>query len=63
MLIEAMTGGTALVSSMHGAGSPQAQRVMIPREGDLEKKVKLAKRLEPHDQQPRDTQPNSSPEI
>jgi 4-hydroxybutyryl-CoA dehydratase/vinylacetyl-CoA-Delta-isomerase len=44
-LIEAMTGGTALVESMHGAGSPQAQRVMILREGDLEKKIKLAKAL------------------
>jgi 4-hydroxybutyryl-CoA dehydratase/vinylacetyl-CoA-Delta-isomerase len=44
-LIEAMTGGTALVESMHGAGSPQAQRIMILREGDLEKKVKLAKAL------------------
>jgi 4-hydroxybutyryl-CoA dehydratase / vinylacetyl-CoA-Delta-isomerase len=44
-LIEAMTGGTALVESMHGAGSPQAQRVMILREGDLEKKVNLAKTL------------------
>ncbi len=44
-LIESMTGGTALVESMHGAGSPQAQRVMIFREGDLDKKVKLAKAL------------------
>ena len=44
-LIEAMTGGTALVESMHGAGSPQAQRVMIFREGDLAKKIKLAKAL------------------
>ena len=44
-LIEAMTGGTALVESMHGAGSPQAQRVMIFREGDLGKKIKLAKAL------------------
>jgi 4-hydroxybutyryl-CoA dehydratase/vinylacetyl-CoA-Delta-isomerase len=44
-LIEAMTGGTALVESMHGAGSPQAQRVMIFREGGLEKKIKLAKVL------------------
>lgn len=44
-LIEAMTGGTALVESMHGAGSPQAQRVMIFREGDLDKKIKLAKTL------------------
>ncbi|MBW1944442.1 MAG: 4-hydroxybutyryl-CoA dehydratase [Deltaproteobacteria bacterium] len=44
-LIEAMTGGTALVESMHGAGSPQAQRIMILREGDLGKKIKLAKAL------------------
>jgi 4-hydroxybutyryl-CoA dehydratase/vinylacetyl-CoA-Delta-isomerase len=44
-LIEAMTGGTALVESMHGAGSPQAQRVMILREGRLEEKIKLAKTL------------------
>ena len=44
-LIEAMTGGTALVESMHGAGSPQAQRIMIFREGDLGRKIGLAKRL------------------
>lgn len=44
-LIEAMTGGTALVESMHGAGSPQAQRVMILREGELDKKIRLAKAL------------------
>lgn len=44
-LIEAMTGGTTLVESMHGAGSPQAQRIMIFREGGLEKKIQLAKRL------------------
>jgi 4-hydroxybutyryl-CoA dehydratase/vinylacetyl-CoA-Delta-isomerase len=44
-LIEAMTGGTALVESMHGAGSPQAQRIMILREGDLGKKIRLAKAL------------------
>jgi 4-hydroxybutyryl-CoA dehydratase/vinylacetyl-CoA-Delta-isomerase len=44
-LIEAMTGGTALVESMHGAGSPQAQRIMIFREGDLENKINLAKAL------------------
>lgn len=44
-LIEAMTGGTALIESMHGAGSPQAQRVMILREGNLDEKVALAKTL------------------
>ena len=40
-----MTGGTALIESMHGAGSPQAQRVMIFREGELDKKIRLAKAL------------------
>lgn len=44
-LIETMTGGTTLVESMHGAGSPQAQRIMIYREGNLDKKMKLAKAL------------------
>jgi 4-hydroxybutyryl-CoA dehydratase/vinylacetyl-CoA-Delta-isomerase len=44
-LIEAMTGGTAMVESMHGAGSPQAQRIMIFREGKLDEKMKLAKAL------------------
>ena len=44
-LVEAMTGGTAMVESMHGAGSPQAQRVMILREGKLAEKMKLAKAL------------------
>ena len=44
-MIEAMTGGTALVESMHGAGSPQAQRIMIYREGKLAEKIELAKRL------------------
>ncbi len=44
-LIEAMTGGTALVESMHGAGSPQAQRIMIFREGNLGGKITLAKAL------------------
>ncbi|MBN2032514.1 MAG: 4-hydroxybutyryl-CoA dehydratase [Deltaproteobacteria bacterium] len=44
-LIETMTGGTTLVESMHGAGSPQAQRIMIYRESNIEKKMKLAKAL------------------
>ncbi|MDQ1336043.1 MAG: 4-hydroxybutyryl-CoA dehydratase / vinylacetyl-CoA-Delta-isomerase, partial [Thermodesulfobacteriota bacterium] len=35
----------AKVESMHGAGSPQAQRVMIFREGQLDKKIRLAKAL------------------
>jgi len=44
-LIENMTGGTALVESMHGAGSPQAQKVMILRQANLEQKKRLAKKL------------------
>ena len=31
--------------SMHGAGSPQAQRIMIARQGDIEGKKKLAKEI------------------
>jgi 4-hydroxybutyryl-CoA dehydratase/vinylacetyl-CoA-Delta-isomerase len=44
-LIENMTGGTALVESMHGAGSPQAQRIMILRQANLNQKKKLAENL------------------
>ena len=31
--------------SMHGAGSPQAQRIMIARQGDIQGKKKLAKNI------------------
>ncbi len=44
-LLENMTGGTALVESMHGAGSPQAQRVMIFRQANLKHKKELAYKL------------------
>ena len=44
-LIETMTGGTALVESMHGAGSPQSQRVMYQRLGNLGEKMRHAKKL------------------
>ena len=48
-LIENMTLGTAAVGyrteSMHGAGSPQAQRIMIARQGNLAHKKELAKKL------------------
>ena len=37
-LIENMTGGTALVESMHGAGSPQAQKVFYSKLSNLEHK-------------------------
>lgn len=47
--IENMTIGCGaaayLTESIHGAGSPQAQRIMISRQADLEEKVKLAKRI------------------
>lgn len=44
-LIENMTGGTALAEAMHGAGSPQAQRIMVLRQANLEQKKRLATRL------------------
>ncbi len=44
-LIENMTGGTALTESMHGAGSPQAQRVVLLRDANLEQRKKLAQRI------------------
>lgn len=48
-LIENLTLGTAAVGyrteSMHGAGSPQAQRIMIARQGNLEHKKQLAKNI------------------
>ena len=48
-LIENLSLGTAAVGyrteSMHGAGSPQAQRIMIARQGNLEHKKKLAKAI------------------
>jgi 4-hydroxybutyryl-CoA dehydratase/vinylacetyl-CoA-Delta-isomerase len=48
-LVENITLGTAAVGyrteSMHGAGSPQAQRIMIARQGNIENKKKLAKNI------------------
>jgi len=48
-LIENITLGTAavgyLTESMHGAGSPQAQRIMISRQVNLQEKQKAAKKL------------------
>ena len=48
-LIENMTLGTAAVGyrteSMHGAGSPQAQRIMIARQGNIEGKKAYAKKI------------------
>ncbi len=48
-LIENMTSGTGAVAyrteSMHGAGSPEAQVIVIGRLGDIAKKKELAKAL------------------
>ena len=44
-LIEGMTCGTALVESMHGAGSPQAMRIMLQRQANLEQKKRLARKI------------------
>jgi 4-hydroxybutyryl-CoA dehydratase/vinylacetyl-CoA-Delta-isomerase len=48
-LIENLTLGTAavgyLTESMHGAGSPQAQRIMISRQINMKEKQRLSKKL------------------
>ena len=48
-LIENLSLGTAAVGyrteSMHGAGSPQAQRIMIARQGNINGKKELAKAI------------------
>lgn len=48
-LIESMTIGTTAVplrtEAMHGAGSPQAQRVRIAQQADFEHKINLARRI------------------
>ncbi len=48
-LIENLTLGTAAVGyrteSMHGAGSPQAQRIMIARQGNINSKKEIAKAI------------------
>lgn len=48
-LIENLCLGTAAVGyrteSLHGAGSPQAQRIMISRQGNLPRKKELAKKI------------------
>ncbi len=48
-LIENLTLGTAavgyLTESMHGAGSPQAQRIVIGRQSDMGAKKELAKKI------------------
>jgi 4-hydroxybutyryl-CoA dehydratase/vinylacetyl-CoA-Delta-isomerase len=64
-LIENMTLGRNavgyLTESMHGAGSPQAQRVQIARQSDLQYKMKLAKNLAGVDEGTEDTDIPKSP--
>ena len=47
--LENMCLGAAAVGyrteSLHGAGSPQAQRIMIARQGNIQEKKKLAKNI------------------
>ena len=53
-LIENLTLGTAavgyLTESMHGAGSPQAQRIMISRQANMQEKKKAAQKLSDRDE-------------
>ena len=44
-LIENMTGATPIVECMHGAGSPQAQKVVVQRTIDWPLRRKLAQRI------------------
>ena len=44
-LIENMVLGVGMIESLHGAGSPQAQRITILRHADLEAKKKLSRDL------------------
>jgi 4-hydroxybutyryl-CoA dehydratase/vinylacetyl-CoA-Delta-isomerase len=52
-LIEGMTCGTALAESMHGAGSPQAQRIMLMRRANWQRKKRLAQKLAKIGEQPK----------
>ncbi|MFQ5828671.1 MAG: 4-hydroxyphenylacetate 3-hydroxylase family protein [Candidatus Methylomirabilia bacterium] len=44
-LIENMTGATPIIECMHGAGSPQAQKVVIQRQVDWAERARLAARI------------------
>ncbi len=43
--VEALTSVSTLVEALHGAGSPQAQRIVMLRQADLPAKVALARRV------------------
>ncbi len=44
-LIENMTGATPIIECMHGAGSPQAQKVVVQRQIDWAARAGLARRI------------------
>ena len=44
-LVETISGGTAAVEAMHGAGSPQSQKIMMLRDAKLEQKLQFAEKL------------------
>ena len=43
--IENMTSVSTLVEALHGAGSPQAQRIVMLRQANLPEKTRLAKKV------------------
>jgi 4-hydroxybutyryl-CoA dehydratase/vinylacetyl-CoA-Delta-isomerase len=43
--IEGMTSVSTLVEALHGAGSPQAQRIVMLRQANLPEKAKLARKV------------------
>jgi 4-hydroxybutyryl-CoA dehydratase/vinylacetyl-CoA-Delta-isomerase len=43
--IEGMTSVSTLVEALHGAGSPQAQRIVMQRQANIPQKASLAKKL------------------
>lgn len=43
--IEGMTSVSTLVEALHGAGSPQAQRIVMLRQADLPEKMRQAKKV------------------
>ena len=40
--IENMTSVTTMVEAMHGAGSPQAQRIVLLSQANIDEKIKMA---------------------
>ncbi|HSM00655.1 MAG TPA: 4-hydroxyphenylacetate 3-hydroxylase C-terminal domain-containing protein, partial [Candidatus Limnocylindria bacterium] len=43
--IENMTSAATLVEALHGAGSPQAQRIVMLRQANLPEKAKMARKV------------------